>query len=156
MGRRTISVNAAMRRALALRASACRRRKIAIVRRLSESVPKVAGDAVLLQQAFLNLILNAEQAITGRAGRIEIQSSYSLRRKMVSVEIRDSGSGIAPDVLPRIFEPFFTTKDSGSGLGLAMAQRIIREHDGDVVAVPRASGGAVFIVDLPTAPLSKR
>ncbi|MCX6538964.1 MAG: ATP-binding protein [Acidobacteria bacterium] len=153
---RPVSVNAALRRALALRASACRRAKITVVRRLSESVPKVAGDAVLLQQAFLNLILNAEQALEGRAGRIEVRSSYSASRKLVAVEVKDSGSGIAPDVLPRVFDPFFTTKDVGSGLGLTMTLRIIREHGGDVVAAPRGSGGAVFTVHLPAAPSSKR
>jgi signal transduction histidine kinase len=74
----------------------------------------------------------------------------------VSVEVKDSGAGIAPDVLPRVFDPFFTTKDAGSGLGLAMTFRIIREHGGDVVAAPRAAGGAVFTVHLPAAPSSKR
>ena len=153
---RPVSVNAALRRALALRALACRRAKIAVTRRLSESVPRVAGDAVLLQQAFLNLILNAEQAMEGRAGGIEVRSSYSASRKLVSVEVRDSGSGIAPDVLPRVFDPFFTTKVAGSGLGLAMTLRIIREHGGDVVAAPRPNGGAAFTVHLPAAPSSKR
>ena len=156
VAQRPVSVNAAVRRALALRASACRRAKIVVMRRLSESVPKVAGDAVLLQQAFLNLILNAEQALEGRAGRIEVRSSYSTSRNLVSVEVKDSGAGIAPDVLPRVFDPFFTTKDAGSGLGLAMTFRIIREHGGDVVAAPRAAGGAVFTVHLPAAPSSKR
>ncbi len=153
---RPVSVNAALRRALALRASACRRAQITVARRLSDKVPKVAGDAVLLQQAFLNLMLNAEQALEGRVGRIGIRSSYSASRRLVSVEVRDSGSGIAPDVLPRVFDPFFTTKAGGSGLGLAMTQRIIREHGGDVVAAPRTGGGAVFTVHLPAAPSPKR
>jgi signal transduction histidine kinase len=148
---RPVSVNAALRRALALRSCACRRAKISVVRRLSESVPKVTGHAVLLQQAFLNLLLNAERTLEGRAGRIEVRSSYSATRKLVSVEVRDSGSGITPDVLPRIFDPSFATEDAGTGLGLAMALRIVREHGGDVVAAPKPGGGAVFTVHLPAS-----
>ncbi|MEI6669736.1 MAG: ATP-binding protein [Acidobacteriota bacterium] len=157
MARRPISVNSALRRALALRAKACRSAKIAIVRRLTDSIPTIAGDTVLLQQAFLNLLINAEQALDARPGRIEVTTSYSARRKQVSVVVKDSGPGIAPDVLPQIFEPFFTTKDAGSGLGLAMTLRIITEHGGEVAASSKGRGhGAVFTVHLPTTSSSKR
>ena len=156
VAKRPISINAALLRAIALRAPACRRANITVTRRLSETLPKVNGDAVLLQQGFLNLILNAEEALGGRSGRIEIRSSYSARRKQVVVEVRDSGLGIEADVLPRVFDPFFTTKDAGSGLGLAMTLRIMREHGGDVVAKSTAGGGATFTVQLPAAAQAKR
>jgi len=154
--RRPVSINAAVRRALALRAPACRAAKITLRRVLAETVPRISGDALLLQQAFLNLVVNAEQAIGGRGGRIEVRTSYAARRKRVSVEIRDDGSGIATEDLPRVFDPFFTTKDSGSGLGLTMTLRIIREHGGDIVAAQRPSGGAVFTVSLPTTLAGQR
>jgi signal transduction histidine kinase len=67
----------------------------------------------------------------------------------VTIEIRDTGPGFPPDVLPRIFDPFFTTKGEGSGLGLAMARRILRGHGGDVVAANHRGGGAVFTLHLP-------
>ena len=156
VAKRPVSVNAALRRALALRSASCRRAKVTVVRRLPATIPSVAGDGLLLQQAFLNLLLNAEQALEGRPGRIEVRSSYSTSRKQVTVEVKDSGSGIAPEILPRVFDPFFTTKDTGSGLGLAMTLRIVREHGGDVMTTPRPGGGAVFTVTLPAMPKAKR
>ena len=156
LARRPISINAAMRRTLSLRAPACRAAKITLVRDLGVTVPRISGDALLLQQAFLNLVVNAEQAIGGRGGRIDVRTSYAARRKQVTVEIRDDGTGIATEDLPRVFDPFFTTKESGSGLGLAMTLRIIREHGGDIVAAQRPGGGAVFSVHLPTTPAVHR
>jgi signal transduction histidine kinase len=147
--RRPISVHGALRRALALRAASCRRAGIAIERHLAAEVPKIAGDAVLLQQAFHNIVLNAEQALAGSGGRIDVTSTYVKSRHRVTIEVRDSGPGVPADLLPRIFDPFFTTKDAGSGLGLAMARRIVREHGGDIVAANARGGGAVFTVHLP-------
>ena len=115
-----------------------------------------AQAALLLQQAFLNLLMNAEQAFEGKAGHIEVRSSYSAKRRQVAIEVHDSGGGIAPDVLPKVFDPFFTTKESGSGLGLAMTLRIVREHGGTVTASPRPGGGAVFTVILPATSAAKR
>ena len=153
--RRPVSVNAAVRRALALRGAACRRAGITIERHLDEHLPRVAGDALLIQQAIHNIFINAEQEMSGTGGRIEIRTSLARRRHQVVVEIRDSGRGIPPDALPRIFEPFFTTKDSGSGLGLAMARRIVREHDGDIEAANHPGGGARFTLRFPAARMVK-
>ena len=156
VNKRPTSVNAAMRQALALRAAALKAVRIKVIRKLPATVPKVAGDALLLQQAFLNLLINAEQACEGRPGHIEVRSSYAVRRRQVSIEVRDSGSGISPDALPKVFDPFFTTKESGSGLGLAMTMRIIREHGGEITAAARPGGGAVFTVILPATSAAKR
>lgn len=152
LARRPVSVNAALRRALALRAPACRGAGIKTVRHLADGLPRVAGDGLLLQQAFLNILLNAEQALGESGGRIEVRTSYVSARREVVVEIRDSGPGIPADVLPRVFDPFFTTKDAGSGLGLAMTQRIIREHGGDISAANSPKGGSAFCVQLPPIP----
>ena len=147
--RRPVSVHAALGRALALRAASCRRVGISIERHLDAGVPRVSGDGLLLQQVFHNIIMNAEQAIGDAGGRIEVRSAYAEPQHRVSIAIRDTGPGVAPDVLPRIFDPFFTTKDAGSGLGLALALRIVREHGGDIVAANDQGGGAVFTVHLP-------
>jgi signal transduction histidine kinase len=153
--RRPISVHAALRRALALRAASCRRAGITIERHLADDLPKVPGDNLLLQQAIHNIVLNAEQAIGDAGGRIEVRTAYAKRRHEVTVEIRDTGPGFAPDVLPRVFDPFYTTKDAGSGLGLALARRILREHGGEIAAANHRGGGAVFTLHLPALPVIK-
>ena len=165
-GRRQVSPNAALARALALRSRACRDAGIAVVRRLDPRVPRILGDALLLQQAFLNIIVNAEHAITARRaalpggpnGKDRIEASTWGRRGAVTVEIRDTGHGIDSEVLPRIFEPFFTTKEVGQGigLGLALTHGIIREHGGSIAARPHASGGTVFRIELPVSRLEVR
>jgi signal transduction histidine kinase len=162
-GRRQVSPNAALARALALRSRACREAGISVVRRLDPRVPRILGDSLLLQQAFLNIIVNAEHAITARRaastgtsnGKDCIEASTRGRRGIVTVEIRDTGHGIDSDVLPRIFEPFFTTKDVGQGigLGLALTHGIIQEHGGSIAAQPRTSGGTVFRIELPSSSL---
>jgi two-component system NtrC family sensor kinase len=158
-GRRQVSPNAALTRALALRSRACREAGISVVRRLDPRVPRILGDSLLLQQAFLNIIVNAEHAITARRaaspatanGEDCIEASTRGRRGIVTVEIRDTGHGIDADVLPRIFEPFFTTKEVGQGigLGLALTHGIIEEHGGSIAARPHTRGGTIFRIDLP-------
>jgi signal transduction histidine kinase len=147
--RRPVSVNAAVRRAIALRAAACRRAGIAVDRHLAEDLPRISGDGLLLQQAVHNIILNAEQALADGGGRIEVRTDYAGRRRLISITVRDTGPGFPAAVLPRIFDPFFTTRDTGSGLGLPLARRIIREHGGEIDATNHRDGGAVFAVRLP-------
>jgi PAS domain S-box-containing protein len=152
--RRAVSVNRALKRALGLRGVVWRRARIAVHRDLDPVRPRTRGDAVLLQQAFLNILMNAEQALRGvDRPRVEVRS----RTEGVTavVEIRDNGPGIAADTLPRVFDPFFTTKDAGSGLGLALTLRILREFGGDVTAANHPDGGACFTVTLPLHPVVK-
>lgn len=150
--RRRLSVNAVLSRAIALRASACRASGIEILRHYDEKLPRVQGDPVLLQQALLNIIINAEQAV-GEAGgeRIEISTTWDPALAMIVITVRDTGHGIPADVLPRIFEPFYTTKEvgKGTGLGLAIAYGIVQEHGGEILASNHPEGGARFTVALP-------
>jgi signal transduction histidine kinase len=131
----------------------------------------VAGDTQRLQQAFLNLIKNAVQALPD-SGRLAISavatrisgeadrarppfSGCHLDGEVVDIAIADNGPGIAADVLPRIFDPFFTTKDVGKGMGLGLfiTHEIIDEHDG-CIAVDSAGGiGTTFHIRLPAAPI---
>ena len=154
--RRRVNANAALSRAVALRARACREAGIEIVRRLDPRVPRTLGDALLLQQALLNILLNAEQAIAGRnghptTGSDRIVARTRAERDRIVIEITDTGPGIPPDVLPRIFEPFFTTKEvgQGTGLGLAFAYGIIQEHGGSIAARAPRDGGTEFRIELP-------
>jgi len=156
--RRRTSVNATLSRVLALRAPAFRASNIEVTRRHDEKLPRIKGDPLLLQQAFLNIVLNAEQAIGAGGGRIETRTALredgSHGRGTVQVEIRDTGPGIRPEVLSRVFEPFYTTKEvgKGTGLGLAITYGIIQEHGGHIVVSNHPEGGAVFTVQLPLEP----
>jgi PAS domain S-box-containing protein len=118
---------------------------------------EVAGDESFLRQAFLNLTRNAAEASTAapNGGKVLIRSE-NLQRDGAGyqrISIFDNGPGIARDALPKLFRPFFTTKPSGTGLGLAVVQKIILQHGGQVEAHNREEGGAAFIV---TLPLSRR
>ena len=114
-------------------------------------LPTVLGDSNQLTQVFLNLIVNAEQAIQ------EVRDHGTLRIRLgvvgdrVLITFQDDGVGIRREALPRIFDPFFTTKrpGRGTGLGLSICLAIIREHNGDISAQPLPDGGSVFTVSLP-------
>jgi two-component system NtrC family sensor kinase len=150
--RRRTSINATLSRVLALRAPTFRAAGIEVVRHHQDRLPRVKADPLLMQQAMLNIVLNAEQAVAG-GGRIESHTSVVDRNgsRQVVVRIRDTGPGIPAAAMPRLFEPFYTTKEvgKGTGLGLAITYGIIQEHGGQIVASNHPDGGAVFTVHLP-------
>ncbi|MSO45454.1 MAG: hypothetical protein EXQ59_01620 [Acidobacteria bacterium] len=148
--RRVSNVNGIVRKALALRLASCRALDIEVVRHYAK-LPRVQGDPLLLHQVFLNILMNAEQAIaaTNGPGRIEV-TTQELGDRIV-VTVRDTGDGVASEALGRIFDPFYTTKDvgKGTGLGLAIAYGIIQDHGGHIAAGNHPEGGAMFTVELP-------
>ena len=116
-------------------------------------VPAAEGDALALGQAFLNLLVNAAQAIRpGAGGQDEIAISTTCDATNLVVEISDTGQGIAPDVMPHIFDPFFTTKEvnEGTGLGLAISSQIVRDHGGRLTVFSEPGRGTVCRVYLPS------
>jgi two-component system NtrC family sensor kinase len=151
--RRPVNLNALLQRVLASRQATFRAHEIEIVRHYDEKLPRLKGDPLLLHQVFLNMVMNAEQALAtaGRPGRIEITTAIK-RGKGVVVTVRDTGDGIPVEALSRIFEPFYTTKEvgKGTGLGLAIAYGIVQEHGGHIAAANHPEGGAVFTVELPS------
>jgi PAS domain S-box-containing protein len=155
MARKRMQVDRILTRALASRKMQLQRAEIRIVRKQGEKLPPVSCDPLHLQQAFLNVLINAEHAIGPGATvrRIEITTSSRRPRTHVIVTIRDTGPGIPADALPRIFDPFFTTKavGQGTGLGLAITYGIIQEHGGTITAENAADGGALFHIQLPAA-----
>jgi signal transduction histidine kinase len=109
-----------------------------------------AGDGVRLRQVLTNLVTNAVEAC-GEQGRVVVLID-EMRPSVASVEVHDTGGGMAPEVRDRIFEPFFTTKPAGSGLGLAISRAIARAHGGDVAVASATPHGSVFRLTLPLAP----
>jgi nitrogen-specific signal transduction histidine kinase len=120
---------------------------------ISGEFSEVSGDDALLRQAILNLARNAAEAVSERSGsghvtiQGEIDASGHARGQRISVS--DDGPGIPPEALSKIFMPFFTTKANGTGLGLAVVQKIIVQHGGTIEARNQPLGGAEFIVWLP-------
>ncbi len=115
----------------------------------------VAGDESLLRQAILNLARNATEACAEtKGGRVNVRGEIvrGAEAAFQRITVSDNGSGIAADALPNLFHPFFTTKPQGTGLGLAVVQKIIVQHGGQVEARNQPAGGAVFIVTLPQWP----
>ncbi len=125
------------------------------------SLPPVRGDRAQLMQVFHNLVRNAAEAMAG-AGELRvatrIEHRFHVRRgasrgeQLLSVLIEDRGPGVPEEHRPHLFAPFFSTKPRGTGLGLALCHRIVREHGGTIAYEPRRGGGARFCVTLPTCP----
>jgi len=114
-----------------------------------EGAPDVNGDPAMLRQAFLNLALNACQAMP-HGGTLRIECA-SAREHRVAVSFVDSGVGIAPEHLQRIFDLYFTTKAKGSGIGLSMVYRTVQMHDGEIEVESTPGSGTTFRVLLPQA-----
>jgi two-component system NtrC family sensor kinase len=146
------SVNQVLDDTLELRGYELRVRGIDVQRDYDDQVPETMADAHQLQQVFLNLLTNAEQAME-RAERDQQRLTVRTRRtaELIRLEIEDTGPGIPPNLLERIFNPFFTTKPTGSGtgLGLSISLGIVREHEGRIWAENAPQGGARFVIELP-------
>ncbi len=149
----TININDVVRKTAALIETDKAAANIEIDVRLDDLIPPVAGDPEQLRQVFLNLGLNALQAMEG-SGRLEIISTRRRRSRLgygsfAEVRFRDTGSGIPQDKLRSLFIPFYTTKQHGTGLGLAISQRIVTQHNGLIEVRSTPGRGSTFSVFLP-------
>jgi len=128
---------------------------IEIVTNLDEALPKVVVDPSQIVRVFINLIVNAAEAMESN-GRLTITSSFDKEKKCVEVEVSDTGPGIPEENLDKIFDPFFTTKETGHGvgLGLAISYGIIKEHKGSISVESEVGRGTTFTVRLPLAPIT--
>ena len=126
---------------------------IQIVKDLDPFLPFVRGNASQLKQVFMNIIVNAAEAMHGN-GTLTITTYSAPDRKRVSVEFTDTGEGIPEENLTRIFDPFFTTKDvgKGTGLGLATSYGIVEDHGGKIGVKSKVGEGTTFTIELPTYP----
>ena len=125
--------------------------QITLIKNFATNLAPIYGSVQMLQQVFINLILNAVE-ILPKKGEIIISTYKSKEKDYVVAEIKDNGPGIPEHILPRIFDPFFTTKSTkkGTGLGLSVSKGIINKLGGNITAVSKQGSGATFKVFLPT------
>jgi two-component system, NtrC family, sensor kinase len=143
-------INSALKKILAFAAQHRGGKNIEKKLELQENLPAVYVDPKQIQQVFLNLFLNAVQAMQ-QGGTLTVQSGLVKRNgvDMVQVHVKDTGQGIPPQILEKIFVPFFTTKAQGTGLGLPICHRLIEQHGGHLSVVSEDGKGTTFTVELP-------
>ncbi len=147
---RSTDVNATLEKVLFLIRQQAHGNTLDVADALAASLPLVLADPAQLEQVFLNVCLNACQAMSGQAsGMLTVRSRAGDGN--VLVEIADTGPGIPPDVRGQVFKPFFTTKREGNGLGLAISARIVAEHGGHIGYRCPPEGGTVFTITLQQA-----
>ncbi len=139
-------VNEAVESVLTLTAQEARKTGIAVEKRLDPSIGKRSVDAGMLKQAFLNLILNAIQAMP-KGGTLTVESG--LQDSRIVVKVSDTGAGIPEENRKKLFSPFFTTKKNGTGLGLAITYRIIENHRGSIDVTSQPGKGTTFTIRIP-------
>ena len=146
-----VGINGIIESVLELRAYNLRLNNIKVIKEFDEDLPKTVADYHQLQQVFLNLINNAEQAMveSHQGGTLRVRTEK--RGNLIRALVIDDGPGIPPEHMSKIFDPFFTTKEvgKGTGLGLSICYGIIQEHGGRIYAESEVGKGATFVVELP-------
>lgn len=146
-----LNLDEILKSAIRLVANQVKMAKINLITDFEEGLPPVHGDAQMLQQVFINLILNAADVLPEK-GTIRVSTGRGKEDGYVVVEVKDNGSGIPEHILSRIFEPFFTTKarGRGTGLGLSVSQGIVHKLGGYIQASSKSGEGTTLSVFLPT------
>jgi PAS domain S-box-containing protein len=151
MSIQSIQINEIIKEVLSLRAYEHKVNNIQVVTHMAPDVPTITADPFQMQQVFLNLVLNAEQAMIESHGRGVLTVSTEKQNDMLKISFADDGPGIPPELMNRIFDPFFTTKDvgKGTGLGLSICYGIVTNQGGRIYARNQQGKGATFVVELP-------
>ena len=150
-GKSQVNLNELVQRTVQMQAYPLRKSNITVDFLPEPAIPAIMADPNQLMQVFLNLLLNAEQAIRENRAKGTIRVRIGRRPDSVWVVFQDDGPGIAPENLAHIFDPFFTTKrpGRGTGLGLSICKTVLREHGGNIEAATSPDGGALFTITLP-------
>lgn len=127
---------------------------IRIVKHVDEDLPAFRGNVHELREVFLNLILNAVQAI-GTEGEIRLTLQHAPQDRLIEIRVADTGKGIAAENLDKVFNPFFTTRHSALGLGLFVTKQIVHHYGGSIRVESKANEGSLFILRLPLAEVSQ-
>jgi C4-dicarboxylate-specific signal transduction histidine kinase len=153
VSREPVALNDVIERALALMHQQLRLRQIEVTVELCSDSFMVIGNAIQIEQVFINLLNNSRDAVANAPER-RIDILCSIDDGIAEIRFRDTGPGIPEGLEQRIFDPFFTTKEvgEGTGLGLSITYSIVKDHDGTIsVEKTPPSGGAVFLIRLPLA-----
>lgn len=149
-----IKINAVIHKSMNLVLDELRIRRIGWDLQLDDRLPSVYGDALCLQQVFMNLVVNAMEALSemphGRARSLLVSSKYDSKNQQVAIIFKDNGPGIDREHRTKIFDPFFSTKPQGAGIGLALCRDLVKEHGGSI-SVESNRDGTIFTVKLPCA-----
>jgi two-component system NtrC family sensor kinase len=150
-----VNLNRVIQETLSLLEHQLQKSGIEVRTELEPDLPPIHGNTGKLQQVFLNLFLNARDAMVS-GGKLEVRTWSEAAG--ARIEVADSGHGIAPEHLHRVYDPFFTTKGArkGTGLGLSVTYGIIQEHGGSIEVANRRGGGARFRIELPFAMAAAR
>ncbi|MBW1712240.1 MAG: PAS domain-containing protein [Deltaproteobacteria bacterium] len=154
--RKSMDINLVIERALSLVQGQAPFQDVTLDRQMTPDLPLVRLDPDQMQQVFLNIVINAAEAMNN-GGRLTIRSGLSADGSSVQVELQDEGPGIPPDKMEEIFEPFYSTKShTGNGLGLSVVKSIVDQHGGTIEVESELGQGSVFIVSLPLTPQEER
>jgi PAS domain S-box-containing protein len=141
-------VNALLEKVLMLSKKQCEDRRVEVVWKVADDLPPLLLAPDRMRQVFLNLVLNAVDAMPD-GGQLQVTTSRTGQPAGILVTFADSGVGVAPDVLPHIFDPFYSTKPEGLGLGLFISQDIVKQHGGRMEVDSQVGEGTAFMVWLP-------
>jgi two-component system NtrC family sensor kinase len=144
-----VDINVVVEEALSLLANQIALQEITLEKRLNQ-LPPIVADPMQLRQVFLNIILNACEAMHNEGVLTVTTALANKRKKAVRVEVADTGVGIDEKDLPKIFDPFFTSKEKGTGLGLSVVYGIINSHQGTIEVDSKAGEGTSITITLPT------
>ena len=152
------NINAVIYKSLNLLLYELRIRRVGWDMQLDDDVPFIYGDALHLQQVFMNLVVNAMEALSeiphGAPRTLLVTSKFDAENYQAVIIFKDNGPGIAYEHQARIFDPFFSTKPQGSGIGLALCHDLVNEHGGNI-SVQSSSEGTIFTIKLPCVRLDK-
>lgn len=143
-------INDLLRRCISLVENQALFHNIEIVKNFDETLPMIVIDPSQIERVFLNLIINAAEAMSG-GGVLTLTTCFGINEKYIEIEVKDTGHGITIENMEKIFNPFFTTKEVGHGvgLGLAISYGIVKEHNGEITVESEIGKGARFTVSLP-------
>jgi two-component system NtrC family sensor kinase len=144
------NINALLRGCISLVENQALFHNITIVQNLDDSLPMIVIDPSQIERVFLNLIINAAEAMNG-SGTLTLTTCFGMNERNIEIEVKDTGHGISIENMEKIFNPFFTTKEIGHGvgLGLAISYGIVKEHNGEITVESEYGKGANFTVSLP-------
>ncbi len=144
-----------LRQSVTLMQAELKEHGITVQMHCADALPAVRGDSDRLRQVVMNVLLNAQQAMD-KGGVLTVTANTSSDQRWLDIEVADNGRGIPPELLSQVFYPYFTTRESGTGIGLAISQKIIMEHKGSIEIESEEGQGTRIRIRLPVSPVEAR